>query len=307
MTSPKRVRIFGKTNIKEREFEELVQECQNKDFKRGSEIRDYIREHKLSYKYKHISGHLRVFYGLCGRKYAAALEPHYYTALREALGLSKKKTKPHIREFTSYYELERAKKERLKERHRLLFEEGLIEEEVRRINAFEKAWDVIEEIFEKNQRLSGKIIYVTERGFIVEIILYDQIITAFLPKIERDPTVSFPSGAIESFKIIDICREDRTLILSHRLALKEIKIEGKLKQFESLKIGMICHGTVKKIFHYAAFIDIGYIDAILHLSQMTGSNLHHPSEILSIGMKISVEITEINKEKQYVHVKMIDI
>ncbi|RJP19537.1 MAG: 30S ribosomal protein S1 [Candidatus Abyssobacteria bacterium SURF_5] len=160
-----------------------------------------------------------------------------------------------------------------------------------------KNWAKIQKLFEDNQLVEGKIVRKVKGGFKVDIGL-----DAFLPasQIARRPVGDLDQylGKVYKFRIIKLTKRRRNVVLSRKQVLEEARSEDKARLLGTLEIGKELEGVVKNITDFGAFIDVGGIDGLLHITDMSWGRIKHPSEVLSVGEKVRVKVLNFNKEDE---------
>jgi small subunit ribosomal protein S1 len=160
-----------------------------------------------------------------------------------------------------------------------------------------KNWAKIQKLFEDNQLVEGKIVRKVKGGFKVDIGL-----DAFLPasQIARRPVGDLDQylGKTYKFRIIKLTKRRRNVVLSRKQVLEEARSEEKARLMTNLEIGRELEGVVKNITDFGAFIDVGGIDGLLHITDMSWGRIKHPSEVVSVGDKIRVKVLNFNKEEE---------
>lgn len=167
----------------------------------------------------------------------------------------------------------------------------------------EEAWDKVSIAFEENKIISAKVIKRVKGGLIV-----DCGITGFIPASELD---FIPPKGLDGYlnktltlKIIECHRKEKKLIFSHKAALEEELKQKRLQILESLHEGKICQGKVVRVTGFGAFVDLGGIDGLIHVSELAYRRIKHPNEIVKVGDKLDVMVLEINKEKEKVSLSL---
>jgi len=162
-----------------------------------------------------------------------------------------------------------------------------------------KAWEEISKAFEANQTVTGAITGRVKGGLSVDI-----GVKAFLPgsQVDLRPVKNLEKlvGETMDFKIIKFNKRRGNIVLSRRVLLEE---ERKLKREETLKdlqVSAVMYGVVKNITDYGAFIDLGGIDGLLHITDMTYGRINHPSEMVEVGQSIEVKILKFDPDSQRV-------
>ncbi len=167
--------------------------------------------------------------------------------------------------------------------------------------AKERAWNKFEELNASNGSMNGKIVgKVNKGGFAVDI----EGILAFLPSSQLDiRPVKDPSVLInveQPFKILKIDREQGNIVVSRRAILEESRKEARNDLLSGIKEGMLFNGVVKNITNYGAFIDLGEIDGLLHITDISWDKITHPSEKLILGQQIEVVVIKYDTGAQRV-------
>jgi small subunit ribosomal protein S1 len=158
-----------------------------------------------------------------------------------------------------------------------------------------KIWDEIKEIYEKGASIKGKIVARVKGGMSVDIGL-----PAFLPgsQINLKPIKDFDSyiGAVLEFKILKYNKRRSNIVLSRRAILESERITLREKTLSRLKVGEIMDGTVKNITEYGLFVDLGGIDGLLHITDMSWGRVGHPSELYKVGDPITVKVLNYDEQ-----------
>jgi small subunit ribosomal protein S1 len=168
----------------------------------------------------------------------------------------------------------------------------------------EAAWDVLENQFAAGERVEGVIFGRVKGGFTVDL----SGAVAFLPGSQVDirpvrdvtPLMNLP----QPFQILKMDRKRGNIVVSRRAILEESRAEQRTGLIASLAEGQIVDGTVKNITDYGAFVDLGGIDGLLHVTDMSYKRVNHPSEVLNIGDQLRVQIIRINRDTQRISLGM---
>lgn len=167
-----------------------------------------------------------------------------------------------------------------------------------------KSWNRVNEAFEKEEIITGYIKSKTKGGLIVDVFG----IEAFLPgsqidvKPIRDYDI-FVDKTME-FKIVKINQEFKNVVVSHK-ALIELELEAQRAEIMSgLEKGQVLEGVVKNITNYGAFIDLGGVDGLVHITDLSWGRISHPEEILSLDQKVNVVILDFDEEKKRIALGM---
>lgn len=157
-----------------------------------------------------------------------------------------------------------------------------------------KAWDAIMKLFEENKPVEGIVTHKVKGGLSVDI-----GIPAFLPgsqiDVQRVTDFDHYVGQNVIANIIKINQKRGNVIISRRKFLHEQKSESRKKVLDVLEVGQIIQGVVKNITNYGVFIDIGGVDGLLHITDMTWGRISHPSELVRLGDTISVKVLSFDK------------
>ncbi|MEH3157810.1 MAG: 30S ribosomal protein S1 [Sphingomonas taxi] len=168
----------------------------------------------------------------------------------------------------------------------------------------EAAWDKLELEFSKTARVEGVIFGRVKGGFTVDL----SGAVAFLPGSQVDirpvrdvtPLMDIP----QPFQILKMDRKRGNIVVSRRAVLEETRAEQRSGLIQSLAEGQIIDGVVKNITDYGAFVDLGGIDGLLHVTDLSYKRVNHPSEMIAIGDTVRVQIIRINKDTQRISLGM---
>jgi small subunit ribosomal protein S1 len=158
-----------------------------------------------------------------------------------------------------------------------------------------KVWDAITQAYEKGQPVEGRVVEVVKGGLAVDV-----GVKAFLPgsQVDLRPVKNLATmvGQQIRAKVIKLNRRRGNVVLSRRSVLEEEREEKKKHTLEVLNEGMVLTGTVKNITDYGAFIDLGGIDGLLHVTDMSWGRVGHPSEIFQVGDQVEVVVLHFDRE-----------
>jgi len=168
----------------------------------------------------------------------------------------------------------------------------------------EEAWDRLEAANDKGERVEGAIFGRVKGGFTVDL----GGAVAFLPgsQIDVRPVrdVGPLMGVPQPFQILKMDRRRGNIVVSRRAVLEESRAEQRAEIVAKLKEGDVVDGVVKNVTDYGAFVDLGGVDGLLHVTDMAWRRVNHPSEILQIGETIKVQVIKVNKETQRISLGM---
>lgn len=162
---------------------------------------------------------------------------------------------------------------------------------------FEKSWIKIEEQNKNGEFVEGKVIEVVKGGLIIDVGLRG-FLPASLVDIRRVKDLQEFIGQKVECKIIEINRNRNNVVLSRRAVLEEEKKEQREQVLDNLEEGKRVKGIVSSIVPFGAFVDLDGIDGLIHISELSWDHIDHPSEILSVGDEIEVQVLDVNRERQ---------
>ena len=168
----------------------------------------------------------------------------------------------------------------------------------------EEAWVVLENAFEAQERVTGVIFGRVKGGFTVDL----SGATAFLPGSQVDirpvHDISPLMGTPQPFQILKIDRRRGNIVVSRRAVLEESRAEARSELVSNLQEGQILQGVVKNITDYGAFVDLGGVDGLLHVTDIAWRRINHPSEALTVGQSVEVQVIRFNAETQRISLGM---
>jgi small subunit ribosomal protein S1 len=168
----------------------------------------------------------------------------------------------------------------------------------------EESWVKLEEKYNNNERVEGIIFNQVKGGFTVDL----EGAVAFLPRSQVDirpirdigPLMNVP----QPFQILKMDKRRGNIVVSRRAILEESRAEQRSEIVQQLEEGQVVDGVVKNITDYGAFVDLGGIDGLLHVTDIAWRRVNHPSEVLAIGETIKVQIVRINHESHRISLGM---
>lgn len=168
----------------------------------------------------------------------------------------------------------------------------------------EEAWNLLEQAHKNNERITGTIFGRVKGGFIVDL----SGAVAFLPGSQVDirpvrdinPLMNTP----QPFQILKMDRTRNNIVVSRRAVLEETRAEARSELIANLKEGQVLEGVVKNITDYGAFVDLGGVDGLLHVTDISWKRINHPSEALQIGETVKVQVVRFNPETQRISLGM---
>ena len=168
----------------------------------------------------------------------------------------------------------------------------------------EESWGKLEKAFNNNEKVQGIIFNQVKGGFTVDL---DGAV-AFLPRSQVDirpiRDVSPLMNQPQPFQILKMDRRRGNIVVSRRTVLEETRAEQRQELVQNLEEGQVIDGVVKNITDYGAFVDLGGIDGLLHVTDIAWRRVNHPTEVLNIGQQVKVKIIKINHETHRISLGM---
>ncbi len=168
----------------------------------------------------------------------------------------------------------------------------------------EESWVALDVAFQKQERVTGVIFGRVKGGFTVDL----NGAIAFLPGSQVDirpvRDVTPLLGTPQPFQILKMDRSRGNIVVSRRAVLEESRAEARTELVSSLKEGQILTGVVKNITDYGAFVDLGGVDGLLHVTDIAWRRVNHPSEALQIGQSVQVQVIRFNSDTQRISLGM---
>src|SRR6202166_288041 len=168
----------------------------------------------------------------------------------------------------------------------------------------EEAWTQLDKSFQANERVTGLIFGRVKGGFTVDL----NGAVAFLPGSQVDirpvRDIAPLLGSPQALQILKMDRSRRNIVVSRRAVLEESRAEQRSELVASLKEGQILTGVVKNITDYGAFVDLGGVDGLLHVTDIAWRRINHPSEALNIGQNVNVQVIRFIPEPQRISLGM---
>jgi small subunit ribosomal protein S1 len=168
----------------------------------------------------------------------------------------------------------------------------------------EESWGKLEKAFQANEKVTGVIFNQVKGGFTVDL---DGAV-AFLPRSQVDirpiRDVTPLMNVNQPFQILKMDRRRGNIVVSRRTVLEETRAEQRQELVQNLEEGQVIDGVVKNITDYGAFVDLGGIDGLLHVTDIAWRRVNHPTEVLNIGQQVKVKIIKINHETHRISLGM---
>jgi small subunit ribosomal protein S1 len=168
----------------------------------------------------------------------------------------------------------------------------------------EESWVNLEKAFEAQEKVNGAIVNTVKGGYTVDL----DGATAFLPRSQVDirpiRDVGPLMNVLQPFQILKMDRRRGNIVVSRRTVLEETRAEARSELVANLEEGQVIDGVVKNITDYGAFVDLGGIDGLLHVTDIAWRRVNHPTEVLTVGQSVKVKIVKINQETHRISLGM---
>lgn len=162
---------------------------------------------------------------------------------------------------------------------------------------YERAWNQVEELFNAGTNVEGEVIEVVKGGLILDIGLRG-FLPASLVDLRRVKDLnSFLGQSIEA-RVIEMDRNRNNVVLSRRIVLEEARRAERSEILGKLQPGMRLKGNVSSIVDFGAFVDLGGIDGLIHISELSWNHVNHPSEVVKVGQEVEVQVLEVDLSRE---------
>jgi small subunit ribosomal protein S1 len=168
---------------------------------------------------------------------------------------------------------------------------------------YERAWGRIEEVMTSGQTIKGPVIEVVKGGLILDIGLRG-FLPASLVDLRRVRDLQPFVGQELEAKIIELDRNRNNVVLSRRAFLEESQSEGRKTFLQNLQKGERRKGTVSSIVNFGAFVDLGGVDGLVHVSELSWKHVDHPQEVVAVGQEVEVEVLDVDLERERVSLSL---
>lgn len=166
----------------------------------------------------------------------------------------------------------------------------------RKVDA-EKAWDELQGKFESGEIFEAEVKDVVKGGLVVDLGVRG-FVPASLVEAHFVEDFSDYKGKNLTFKIVEFDKEKNRLILSHRAVVEQEQTQKKQGLLESLEAGQVLDGTVQRITDFGAFVDIGGVDGLVHISQLSHEHVEKPSDVVEEGQKVQVKVLSVDTDNE---------
>jgi len=168
---------------------------------------------------------------------------------------------------------------------------------------YERAWGQIEKIMKEDGVVIGTVIEVVKGGLILDIGLRG-FLPASLVDLRRVRDLHPFVGKQLECKIIELDRNRNNVVLSRRKYLEEAQSEGRKDFLQNLKKGEVKKGTISSIVNFGAFVDLGGVDGLIHVSELSWKHVEHPSEVVQVGQEVTVEVLDVDLERERISLSL---
>ena len=162
---------------------------------------------------------------------------------------------------------------------------------------YERAWISVEEKFNAGENVEGEVIEVVKGGLILDIGLRG-FLPASLVDLRRVKDLDAYMGTIVEARVIEMDRNRNNVVLSRRVVLEEGRKAERAEVLQKLAKGMRLKGVVSSIVDFGAFVDLGGIDGLVHISELSWSHVNHPSEVVKVGQEVEVEVLDVDMSRE---------
>ena len=168
---------------------------------------------------------------------------------------------------------------------------------------YERAWGTIEEIKEKDEPVEGTVIEVVKGGLILDIGLRG-FLPASLVEMRRVRDLQPYVGRKIEAKIIELDKNRNNVVLSRRAWLEQTQSEVRSEFLNQLARGQVRKGVVSSVVNFGAFVDLGGVDGLVHVSELSWKHIDHPSEVVEVGQEVTVEVLDVDLDRERVSLSL---
>jgi small subunit ribosomal protein S1 len=163
---------------------------------------------------------------------------------------------------------------------------------------FMRVWDNIKNAYDNGELVEGRLLRRIKGGMVVDLFGVDAFLPGSQVALRPVPDLDQLLGETFAFKIIKLNKMRRNIVISRRVVLEEERAKAKALIIKELEVGQVREGTVKNITDFGAFIDLGGIDGLLHITDMSWGRVSHPSELVAIGDVLKVKVLNFEQERE---------
>jgi small subunit ribosomal protein S1 len=168
---------------------------------------------------------------------------------------------------------------------------------------YERAWGTIERLKDEDGVVEGPVIEVVKGGLIVDIGLRG-FLPASLVELRRVRDLQPYVGQRISAKIIELDKNRNNVVLSRRAHLEETQKESRDQFLNNLKVGEVRHGTVSSVVSFGAFVDLGGMDGLIHVSELSWKHVDHPGSVVSVGDEVDVQVLDVDMSRERISLSL---
>src|SRR5690625_4471417 len=161
----------------------------------------------------------------------------------------------------------------------------------------EKAWEELQKKFDENEIFEAEVKEVVKGGLVVDVGLRGFIPASLVETYFVEDFADYKDKTL-TVKVVDLDKEQNRVILSHRAVVEAEQEEKKAALLQSLEAGQVIDGTVQRITNFGAFIDIGGVDGLVHISELAHTHVDKVTDVLSEGQEIQVEVLSVDEENE---------
>ena len=169
---------------------------------------------------------------------------------------------------------------------------------------FMRVWEKIRQAHENDQPVEGTLMKKIKGGVVVNLMGVDAFLPGSQIALRRVPNIDELLGSTYEFKIIKLNKRRRNIVVSRRVILETERAGKREKLMKELEVGQVRKGVVKNITDFGAFIDLGGVDGLLHITDMSYGRVSHPSELVAIGKEVEVKILDIDWQRERISLGM---
>ena len=169
---------------------------------------------------------------------------------------------------------------------------------------YERAWNAVEEKFNSGETVEGEVIEVVKGGLILDIGLRG-FLPASLVDLRRVKDLNAYLGTRIEARVIEMDRNRNNVVLSRRVVLEEARKAERQEILSKLQVGMRLKGTVSSIVDFGAFVDLGGIDGLVHISKLADRFVRHPSDVVAVGDTVKVWVERVDRDRGRISLTMV--
>jgi small subunit ribosomal protein S1 len=169
---------------------------------------------------------------------------------------------------------------------------------------FMRVWEKIRQAHESDQPVEGTLVKKIKGGVVVNLMGVDAFLPGSQIALRRVPNIDELLGSTYEFKIIKLNKRRRNIVVSRRVILENERAHKREHLMKELQVGQVRKGIVKNITDFGAFIDLGGVDGLLHITDMSYGRVSHPSEVVAIGKEVEVKILDIDWQRERISLGM---